>query len=41
MGVSHGGFIMEVHNVIEFLQNNKEPDINNVAKNCSIHKIRI
>jgi hypothetical protein len=32
---------MEIHNVINFLQTGKEPDINNVAKNCSIHKIRI
>lgn len=41
MGVSHGGFIMEVHNVIDYLQFKKNADINNVAKNCSIHKIRI
>lgn len=41
MGVSHGGFIMEVHNVIDYLQFNKKAEINNVAKNCSIHKIRI
>ncbi|KAL4479829.1 hypothetical protein ABPG74_020345 [Tetrahymena malaccensis] len=41
MGVTHGGFIMEVHNVIEFNYQNKEPNINNVAKNCSIHKIQI
>lgn len=41
MGVSHGGFIMEVHNVIDYLQFSKKAEINNVAKNCSIHKIRI
>jgi len=41
LGIAHGGYIMETHNVIEYIQSKKEPIVNNVAKNCSIHKIQI
>ena len=41
LGIAHGGYIMETHNVIDYIQSKKEPVVNNVAKNCSIHKIQI
>lgn len=39
ISVSHGGFIMEIHNVIEVNYEGKQAINFNAAKNCSIHKI--
>lgn len=39
--VSHGGFIMELLNVINFLTTKETPSYKNSAQNCSIHVINI
>lgn len=41
MAVSHGGFIMEFHNVANLISKGKQPVYSNVAKNCSIHIFRV
>ena len=35
--VTHGGFIMETHNLMNWLSAKKQPVFLNIAKNCSFH----
>lgn len=39
--VSHGGYIMEIHNIVNFLSKGEKPAYNNTAKNCSLHVFRL
>ncbi|XP_051912572.1 uncharacterized protein LOC127594861 [Hippocampus zosterae] len=39
--VTHGGFIMEFHNVVNKLTEGKAPEFRNTAKNCSIHSFKV
>ncbi len=39
--VSHGGYIMEFHNIVNYLSRGEKPVYNNSAKNCSLHVFRV
>ena len=41
LAVSHGGFIMELFNLIKFIQEGIEPTYANTLRNCSISVIQI
>lgn len=35
--VSHGGYLMEFHNMVAKIMEKKDPVFKNTAKNCSLH----
>jgi broad specificity phosphatase PhoE len=39
--VTHGGWIMEMYNAVNYINDESEPSFANEARNCSIHVVRM